>query len=121
MSRFPEPSFPALFSQNQTEMRAFDRSLITVLGNWSLELKGLLDRGLSLADNVDAAVVSFNTNGVANTEDAIPHTLGRVPTYFVVADIDKGGVVYRSGTAFTKDTVYVKTTVATAAVKLILF
>lgn len=121
MSRFPDPVFPALFTQKQAELRQFDRDLVAALGNWALSLKGLLDRGLSVADNMDAAVVSYVTNAVPDTEDAVAHGLGRVPTYFAVVDRDKGGVVYRSGTAFTKTTVYLKTTVAGAAVKVILF
>lgn len=120
MSKFAQPVFPAIFADGQADVRPFDRELISALGAWALNVKAILDKGLSLADNVDAAVVAFTSNGVANTEDAIAHDLGKVPTYFVVADIDKGGVVFRSSTAFTKTHVYVKTTVASAAVKLIL-
>lgn len=118
--RFPEPVFPALMAQNPAGLRQFDRDLVTALGNWALSLKAMLDGGLSLTDNADIAVVSFTSNVTPDTEDAIAHTLGRVPTYFVVGDINKGGVVYRSATAFTKTTVYLKTSVASAAVKVIL-
>lgn len=118
--RAPEPVLPGIFTQRQAELRPFDRELVASIGNWALELKAILDRGISLEDNVDAAVASFTSNAVANTEDTIAHTLGRVPTYFIVGDIDKGGVVYKGTTAFTKTNVYLKTTVASAAVKVIL-
>lgn len=121
MSRFPDPVFPGLYTQKQGELRSFDRDLVAAIGNWATGLKGLLDRGLSLADNVDAAVVAFTSNAVPDTEETIAHTLGRVPAYFVVADINKGGVVYRGPTAFTKTAVYLKTSVASAAVKVIVF
>lgn len=120
MSRFPEPTFPALFTQAVGALREFDKDLMTAISNWSLSLKGLLDRGLTLADNVDAAAVSYTSNAVADTEDAVAHVLGRVPDYVVVAGIDKAGVVYRGPTSFTKTHVYLKTSVASAAVKLIL-
>jgi hypothetical protein len=120
MSRFPDPTFPAVFTQNQAGMRDFDKVLVGALVKWAKDLKGLLDRGLNIADNFDAAVVSFTSNAAPNTEDAIAHTLGRVPDYFIQGSIDKAGVVYASGTAFTKTHIYVKTSVASAAVKLIL-
>lgn len=120
MSRYADPVLPSLFADNQEGMRQFDRDLITALGNWSLSLKGVLDRGIALADNVDATVVAFTTPAAPDAEVAVPHTLGKIPAYFIVASIDKGGVVYKSATAFTKTNVYVKCTAASAAVKLIL-
>jgi hypothetical protein len=118
--RFPALVLPAIFHQNDPSLRQWDRDLAAAIENWTLGLKGILDRGISLADNVDAAVASYTSNATPDTEDVIAHTLGRVPSYFIVADINKGGVVYRSGTAFTKTNVYLKTTVASAAVKVIL-
>lgn len=120
MSRFPEPIFPALFTQNQTEMRRFDKDLVSALGNWAQELKNLLDRGLNVADNFDASEVSFTSNITPDTEDTVAHTLGRVPTYFIVGSLDKAAIVYKGTTAFTKTNIYLKTNVASTAVKLIL-
>lgn len=119
MSRFVEPVFPA-FTQSPGDLRPFDKELVSALGQWALSLKGILDRGISLQDNIDAAVASFTSNATPDTEDAVAHTLGRIPTYFIVGDINKGGVVYRGGTSFTKTHVYLKTTVASAAVKVVL-
>jgi len=120
MTRYEDPNFPSVFVDNQKGLRQFDKDLITVLGGWSQTLKFILDRGISLDDNIDAVVASFTSNASPDTEDTVAHTLGKIPTYFIVGDIDKGGVVYRSGTAFTKTNVYLKTSVASAAVKVIL-
>jgi hypothetical protein len=120
VSRFTEPVFPAIFTQNQQGLREFDRQLVAALGNWAFSLKGILDGGISLQDNIDAAVASYQSNAVADTEDAVAHTLGRVPQYFVAVDLDKGAVIYRGPTAFTKTTVYLKSTVANTAVKVLL-
>jgi len=120
MTKYADPQFPAIFVENQVSLRPFDRDMVTVLGGWAQVLKAILDKGISLADNVDAAVVSYTSNATPNTEDTVAHTLGKIPTYFIVGDIDKGGVVYRSGTAFTKTNIYVKCSVASAAIKLIL-
>jgi hypothetical protein len=117
--KFSDPIFPAIFTPNQ-DLRPFDKSLITALGNWAMSLKGILDGGISLTDNWDAVVASYTSNATPDTEDEVAHGLGRVPTYFLVADINKGGIVYRGGTTFTKTKVYLKNTVASAAVKVIL-
>jgi hypothetical protein len=117
---YQEPNFPAIFTENFNKLRDFDRDMIQALGTWSQVLKSILDGGISLNDNMDAAVVSYTSNAVADTEDTVAHTLGKIPTYFVVGDIDKGGVVYRSGTTFTRTQIFVKCSAAGAAVKLIL-
>ena len=119
MSRYADLILPGIFN-DPAQFRQFDRDLLTALGGWSLQLKGILDRGISFNDNVDSVVVSFTSNGVANTEDTIAHTLGKVPTYFLVASLDKGAVIYKGTTAFTATNIYVKSTVASTAVKLIL-
>lgn len=120
MTKYNSPQFPAIFTENFAGLRTFDRDLITILGEFDLSLKAILDKGVSLNDNVDAAVVSYTSNATPDTEDTVAHTLGKIPTYFIVGDIDKGGVVYRSGTTFTSTNIYLKCTVASAAIKLIL-
>ena len=117
MSRYALPSLPALFVDGA---RDFDKGLLTGLSSWATLLGGILDRGITLADNVDCDIVSFTTNATPDAETTVAHALGKVPTYFIVADLDKGGVVYKGATAFTSTNVYLKCTVASAAVKLIL-
>lgn len=120
MSSYKEPNFPALLAENYESLRKFDRDLITALGEWGLSLKAVLDGGITVADNVDAYVASYTSNAVANTEDAVPHGLGKVPLYFIVAGADKAGVVYRGTTAFTKTNVYLKCSAASTALKIVL-
>ena len=120
MTLYQEPNFPAIFTENQRDMRPFDRDLVNVLGNWGLVLKAILDGGISLEDNVDLDIVSFTSSATPDAENTVAHELGKIPTYFVVADINKGGSIYRSGTSFTKTNVYLKCTVASAAVKVFL-
>lgn len=120
MSTYKDPNFPGIFTELAKELRPLDRALLTALSDQSLNLQAILDKGISLDDNIDADVAEFTSNVVADTEDVIPHSLGKIPVHFIVSDIDKGGVVYRSGTAFTKDNIYLKTSVASAAIKVIL-
>lgn len=84
-------------------------------------LGNIFDKGVGVQDNLDIQEVSFTSNGSANTEDAVTHSLGRVPVGYVVASQDKAGSVYVSGTTWTKTTVYVKTSGMSVALKLILY
>lgn len=120
MSRYADPVFPAIFTAAQEYLRQFDRDLITALGNWSLNIKGILDKGISVDDNLDCDVIEFTSNAVAGTEDTIAHSLGKVPHHYIVTSVDKAAVIYRGTTAFTSTNVYLKSSVATTAVKIIL-
>lgn len=121
MSEFKRYATQGLFTQFQNALRDFDRQLLLMLEDILTNLNNLLNRGLTFTDNLDGADVSYTSNAIANTEDTIPHTLGRAPVKFFVVDLDKGGVVYRGGTTFTSTNIYLKCTVASANIKLFIF
>lgn len=56
----------------------------------------------------------------ADTEVTVPHTLGSVPIGYLVINIDKGGVIYDSGTAWTKTNIYIKCSSADTTAKVFL-
>lgn len=58
--------------------------------------------------------------GAADTEFIVAHLLGVVPIGFLVINIDAGGVIYDSGTAWTATNIYLKCSAANAAVTLFL-
>ncbi len=99
----------------------FEKSLEQELLSYSRELSALLNAGLKFAENFNAQLKTYTTNGVANTEDAVAHTLKRVPTGFLVVTRDKAGIVYDSGTTWTATNLYLKCSVATVAVKILIF
>ena len=120
MSRYADPVFPAVFTASQNELRQFDRDLITALGNWSLSQKGILDRGISLDDNIDCDIVEFTSSATPDAENTVAHNLGKVPEHVIVTSLDKGAVIYKGTTAFTATNVYLKATLASTAVKIVL-
>jgi hypothetical protein len=71
-------------------------------------------------ENVAGEFQVVADTGSADTEFSISHQLGTVPIGFLVLNIDAGGVVYDSGTAWTDTTIYLKCSAANAAVKLFL-
>lgn len=61
------------------------------------------------------------TPGAANTDFTINHSLGRIPITIVGQDTNNGGLLYRSPiTAWTKTTVTLRCTTATATYNVIL-
>lgn len=120
MTQYAEPTLPAVLNANMGDLSQFDKDLVSSIGQWAQVLQAILDKGISLHDNVDADVVSFTSNAAPNTEDAVAHNLKKVPSFFIVGSLDKGGVVYKGSTAFTETHVYLKNTVASVAVTLIL-
>lgn len=121
MTQYREPQFPAIFVDNTPNLRDFDRKMITVLGQQASNLKAILDRGISFDDNLDVASISFASSATPDAENTVPHLLGKMPTGFLIYDIDKGAVVYRGPTTWTKTNIYLKVNTASVAVKAWVF
>jgi len=68
--------------------------------------------------NIDGVWVQYVSNAVANTEDTVSHNLDRIPAGFWPGTPNKAGVVYDSGTAWTKTTVFLKADVSSLTINL---
>ncbi|UCD07833.1 MAG: hypothetical protein JSW41_02610, partial [Candidatus Aenigmatarchaeota archaeon] len=71
--------------------------------------------------NFDAMYVQMSDTGAANTEFSVTHQLDRVPVGYIVTYINKAGVIYDSGTAWTATTMYLKCSVANTTVTLLIW
>jgi hypothetical protein len=120
MTKFAEPNYPAIFTENQESLRPFDRDMVTVLGNSSQNLKALLDQGLSFLDNIDCRFVTFTSDVVAGAEFTVAHTLGKTPTGYFPVIKDKPADLYNT-TSPDKTNLYLKCSVASATIKLLVF
>jgi len=98
-----------------------DEDLFNVLSEFTTDVIKILNGGILFSDNFDCQLVSYTSNGSADTEDTVAHGLGKVPTGYIVYSRDKAAIVYDSGTAFTATNIYLKCNVATVALKLIVF
>lgn len=97
------------------------RDVVQVARALSLTSRDGAIQNFDKAGNFNGVWSVFTSNGTANTEDAIPHTLGRVPLGALVSLPDKAAILYRGSTTWTTTTVYFKTSVATVAWKVMLF
>lgn len=99
----------------------FERSLEQELYSYSTELAQILNDGLKFSDNFNANILTIADSGNADSENEVAHTIKRVPAGFIVINIDKAGVVYDSGTAWTATNIYLKCDVANCEIKILVF
>ena len=81
----------------------------------------ILNRGIKFEDNVDCRLIEFTSSGTPDAENTVAHSLGKVPTGYIVYSVDKAGVVYKGSTTWTTTNIYLKVNVASVAVKIIVF
>lgn len=121
MPEFKKVSTQGLLIQYQLKLRQFDRDLLVFLDDIFTNLGNLLNGGLSFSDNLESQELTATAHAVADTEFSVAHTLGRVPTRFVVTDIDEGGVVYKGTTAWTSSLIYLKCSTGGTAIKVLIY
>jgi hypothetical protein len=93
------------------------RGIITLLQQWFQVLTtkvgfGSFIGGTFQPDNIDGQIIQFTFTG-SNTQKAIPHNLGRVPTGYIVIGTTVACNVYQlsnTGTAWTSTTIYLSCT-----------
>jgi hypothetical protein len=99
----------------------FEKQIRRALDDQQSNLAAILNRGINFDENVDSRQVSFTSDAVANAENTVAHTLGKVPTGYIVVSINKAAIVYNGGTAWTTALIYLKVNVATTVVRIIIF
>jgi hypothetical protein len=120
VTQFAEPSFPAVLAAG-TELRQFDRDLITVLGAMGGNLAAILDGGISVRDNLDASLVSVSSHATPGTEFSVAHGLGKVPVGRLIYEQTGAGSLYAGTTANTKTTMYFRSDAAAVTFSLVVF
>lgn len=103
------------------ELSRFDKEISRILSELMTNLTNMFDRGITFSENISCDLVAYTSNAVANTEDTVAHALGKIPTGYLVYGIDKACSIYLGSTTWTATNIYLKTSVATVAVKIIVF
>jgi len=102
------------------EVLALLIDFVQLLSEQEMSLTSLLNQGLRMPDNFDGALLTATTHATPDTEFSVAHGLRKVPSYFIVLLIDKGGVVYKSA-AFDATNVKLKCTASSAAITIFVF
>ncbi len=83
------------------------------------ELSSVINGKLEFQDNIKCQIVGVSFEAGA-TDLAVPHSLGRVPTGYMVTRLFSGGVmIYDGNEAWTDTTIYLRSSGATGAEVLI--
>jgi len=96
------------------------QDLIFSLAHLRLTVRGTAIQDGDKAGHLDARYVVYTSNAVADTEDTIPHALGRVPVGYIPVKQDKAGTIYDGSTAWTTTNIYLKASVASMALTIML-
>ena len=64
-------------------------------------LKSILNNGIQFGENFDVSIVTVTHDTGADTEVSTTHTLGRIPTGFIVYEKSVAGIIYKSDTYTT--------------------
>lgn len=69
---------------------------------------------------LDVNEYTFTSNATPNTEETVTHGLSRVPTGYIVVSQDKAASLYK-GQAWTNEIIYLKSSVASTAWKILIY
>ena len=101
------------------------RQLDLLLNKIVLALQGRLKFGTATdgyyGENMQGQFQVVADTGNADTAFTVAHTLGYIPASYLVFSNSKGGVVYKSGTAWTSTNTYFKCSVANCAITIFIF
>lgn len=70
---------------------------------------------------LDVNEYSFTSNATPNTEETVTHGLSRVPTGYIIVSQDKAASLYKGSTAWTNEKLYLKSSTASTAWKILIY
>lgn len=112
--------FSGVLTSANDLIRKFDAELVRGLFQHDDNLGSILDKGVTFEENFDSVYVTFTTHATPGNEVTVAHELGRVPTGYIPVSKDKAADVYNT-TAMDKDNLYLKSDVASAVIKMLVF
>ena len=72
-------------------------------------------------DNIDGEWGTITSPGTPDVEFSLAHNLERTPVGWLTVSIDKAGIIYKGGTAWTTAQIFLKCDTATVALKVFIF
>jgi len=71
------------------------------------QIESILNGGITFLDNFQASIVNVSFT-MANTEMQISHTLGRVPSGYILINASAAMIIYNGGSANTANDIFLK-------------
>lgn len=106
------------------QLKEYIKNIDIDINNLFVALQGRIRFGTGTSgdrgENISGEFVTYTSNGSANTEDTVAHSLGSTPIGYIVIKQDKGSNVYEGGTAWSSTNIYLKQTGTSVATTLFL-
>ena len=114
------PSLPSTQSQDlssSASVKGYLSRLLSALDTILRQILKTINRGIEF-NNLLAYHVTISDTGLADTEITVTHSLGFVPSRYVVTQRSKACIVYDGSTPWTTEAIYIKCNAANAAVTI---
>ena len=98
-----------------------EREFLQTIDTFITETRAILNGGISFVDNVNCKLITFTSSATPDAENTIAHTLGKIPSGYIVYNQNKAGSLYNGTTTFTTTNIYLKCSVASVTYKIIVF
>lgn len=91
------------------------------LSNSSVTNDKILDKTIDILTKLDAELVNYTSDLIANTEDGVPHSLNRVPIGYLVVGLDKPTVVFKGVSAWNSTHIFLQCDKPSVSVSVLVF
>lgn len=98
-----------------------ESDIFKAMSDFAKNIVNILNRGILFDDNVDCRRLTFTSSATPDAENTVAHTLGKIPTGYIVYSQNKAASIYLGSTTWTLTNIYLKVNVASVAVKIIVF
>lgn len=98
-----------------------EREFFQVLKSFINDTQAILNRGIMFSDNVDCRLVSFESSGTPDAENTVAHTLGKVPTGYIIYRQSAAGILYDGASEWTATNIYLKCDTASVTFYILVF
>jgi len=99
----------------------FEKNLEKTFQKLTEQLSLILTKGLIFQDNFDCNIQTVTLSAVVGTELEITHNLRKIPTGYMVVSKDKTGDIYNGSSAWTATTLYLKSSVSSPTITVLVF
>jgi hypothetical protein len=100
---------------------SWEIDVLKTLQDFFNRIVAILNRGITFTDNVDCVLITTTTSATPDAENTIAHTLGKIPSGYIVYSQNKAASLYLGTTSWTSTNIYLKSNIATVIFKIIVF
>ena len=106
MTIYKRGHIPSILLEDRKKFRKFDDDLVRYLNEEQIIIDSIFNKGGGISDNLDGEIISYTSNSTPSAEDAIAHTLKRIPIGYIIVRKNQNAHLYDGTTPFTDQNIY---------------